>query len=152
MNKTLVSFYLMSASVILLVAGIAKVIASRGNAEILIEPDPILGIPFQALFLCVGVVEIIVALMCLFYRRVELSAELLAWLATNLSIYRLGLLLAGYSKPCGCFGNLTEALHISSVKAGLTMEGILAYLLIGSYAALFWLRQQRKNLSTLAVL
>jgi len=43
-------------------------------------------------------------------------------------------------------GNLTDALHIPPQIADTAMKIILAYLLIGSYASLFWLwRQHRKT-------
>jgi cbb3-type cytochrome oxidase subunit 3 len=43
-------------------------------------------------------------------------------------------------------GNLTDALHIPPQAADTAMKIILAYLLIGSYATLFWLwRQRGKN-------
>ena len=40
-------------------------------------------------------------------------------------------------------GNLTDALHIPPQTADTAMKIILAYLLIGSYASLFWLWRQR---------
>jgi hypothetical protein len=40
-------------------------------------------------------------------------------------------------------GNLTDALHISPQTGDIAMKIILAYLLIGSYATLFWLWRQR---------
>jgi len=41
--------------------------------------------------------------------------------------------------------NLTDALHIPPQTAEMAMKIILAYLLIGSYATLFWLWRQRKK-------
>jgi hypothetical protein len=54
-------------------------------------------------------------------------------------------MLVGYHKPCSCLGNLTDALHIPPPMADTAMKIILAYLLIGSYATLFWLWRQRKK-------
>jgi hypothetical protein len=42
-------------------------------------------------------------------------------------------------------GYFTDALHIPPQTADTVMKIILAYLLIGSYATLFWLWQQRKK-------
>jgi hypothetical protein len=67
----------------------------------------------------------------------------LAWLSTSFLIYRFGLVWAGYHKPCPCLGNLTDALHIPPQTADTAMKIILAYLLIGSYATLFWLWRQK---------
>jgi hypothetical protein len=50
----------------------------------------------------------------------------------------------GYHKPCNCLGNLTDALHIPLQTADTAMKIVLGYLLIGSYAILFWLWRQRR--------
>ena len=91
--------------------------------------------------------ELIVALICFFGRRIGLQSGLVAWLATNFLLYRLSLGWIGYEKPCGCLGNLTDALHLSPQTADTAMKIVLAYLLIGSYTALFWHWQQRKKTS-----
>jgi hypothetical protein len=71
---------------------------------------------------------------------------LLAWLATSFLFYRFGLLLTGYHKPCGCLGNITDALHISPKNVDVGMKVILFYLLFGSYASLFWIWKQKRRL------
>jgi hypothetical protein len=83
-------------------------------------------------------------LVCIFSKRTWLPAGLLAWLATSFLIYRIGLVAIGYHRPCHCLGNLTDALHIPPQTADTAMKIILAYLLLGSYATLFWLWTQRK--------
>lgn len=82
--------------------------------------------------------ELTVALVCFFANRMAAQVGLLAWLATNLVVYRLGLIWLG-QKPCSCLGNLTDALHIPPQIADTTMKIILGYLLLGSYTTLFWL-------------
>jgi hypothetical protein len=49
------------------------------------------------------------------------------------------------SLTCPCLGNLTDALHITPQTADTAMKIILTYLLIGSYASLFWLWRQRNK-------
>lgn len=95
--------------------------------------------------LAVGGVELVIALLCLATRRVWLQLGLVAWLATNFLVYRLGLLWIGYHRPCGCLGNLTDALGISPKTADVAMKLVLAYLLVGSYAALYWLWQSSRQ-------
>ena len=53
-----------SIIIILLVTGSAKVISSFGSAGILEALDPIFGLRFRTLFWCVGVCEIVIALIC----------------------------------------------------------------------------------------
>ena len=139
-------FFLYSAAVILLFTAAAKFISSAGSAKILLHRDPLIGLEFQDLFRIVGSVELAVALVCIFCKQKLISVGLVAWLATSFLVYRIGLVLIGYHRPCPCLGNLTDALHIPPQTADTTMKIILAYLLIGSYASLFWLWQQRNKM------
>jgi len=131
--------FLCFVAVILLAVAAAKVISSVGRDRILLERDPVSGLRFRDLFRVVSVVELLIALACLFSKRIWQSAALEAWLATSFLIYRIVLLWAGYRKPCPCLGNLTDVLHISPQTADTAMKIILGYLLVGSYATLFWL-------------
>ena len=94
--------------------------------------------------LVLGMAEIAIALLCFFGKSQKLALGLVAWLATNFVVYRLGLMWIGYHKPCSCLGNLTDALHISPNIADTAMKIILGYLLLGSYATLFWLWRQKR--------
>jgi hypothetical protein len=44
------------------------------------------------------------------------------------------------AKPCKCLGNLTDAIHIPPQTAESVMKITLAYLLVGSYVTLFYIR------------
>ena len=90
-------------------------------------------------------IELAVALVCLLGRRARLQAGLVAWLATNFVVYRLGLLWIGYHGPCRCLCSLTGALHISPETADSIMKVVLVYLLIGSYATLLWQWKRGQN-------
>ena len=136
--------FLYLASIVLLLAAAAKLVSSAGSARILHEHDPMTNLEFATLFRIVGVIELAVALACIFCRRLWFSVGLLAWLATCFLGYRIALILLHYNRPCSCMGNLTDALHISPQTADTAMKIILAYLLIGSYATLFWLWRQRR--------
>ncbi len=141
----LARIFLYSATLVLLLTATAKLFSSTGNGKILLQSDPLTGLTFGNLFRIVGGVEIAVALVCIFSKRTWLAAGLVAWLATNFLLYRLGLWLIGWHKPCSCLRNLTDALHIAPQTADTAMKIILAYLLIGSYGCLFWLWRQRKK-------
>jgi hypothetical protein len=140
--------FLYSAAAILLLTAAAKFVSSFGHVTILQTRDPLTGLQFQDLFRIVGGIETVVALMCIFSKRIWLPAGSVAWLATSFLAYRIGLVAVGYHRPCSCLGNLTDALHIPPQTADTAMKIILAYLLLGSYATLFWLwRQKRKVVS-----
>jgi hypothetical protein len=137
------------AGVILAVTGIAKAVSALGGAPALRNADPILGWQFDRLIFAVGVVELLLASLCLCGKAPLLASTLVAWFATILLAYRLGLWWIGRHRPCACFGNLTDALHISPQTADTAMKIILAYLLIGSYAILFreWWKRMAKSAS-----
>jgi Methylamine utilisation protein MauE len=143
--------FVYSAGVFLLIASTAKLVSSFGHTTILQTYDPLTGLQFQDLFRVVASIEIAVALICFFSRQILFPAGLVAWLATSFLIYRICLNLVGYHRPCRCMGNLTDAIHISPQTADTAMKIILAYLLLGSYATLFWLWRQRKKSVSSAV-
>jgi hypothetical protein len=147
----LIRFFVIVAGFLLLGTATAKLISSAGSARILHNIDPILNVSFQKVFWIAGVLELGIALICLLSKQIWFQAILVAWLATSFVFYRLGLVWVGYLKPCSCLGNLTDALHIPPQIADTAMKIILAYLLIGSYATLFWLWRQHKKAVSSAV-
>ena len=122
--------FIYTAGVLLLVTALAKLVSSQGDARILQSYDPILRIKFQQVFWVVGVVELIIAIICFLPVSFGWRTKLVAWLATNFVIYRVGLWLIGYQRPCPCLGNLTDALPISPSTADLALKILLGYLLV----------------------
>jgi len=151
MQSKFVRFFLQSAGVLLLITAFAKLASSFGSAHVLESSEPLLSISFRHIFRIVGAIELVIAFICLFGKSISLRAVFVAWLATVFVLYRFGLWWIGYHKPCNCLGNLTDALHIPPQTADTAMKIILAYLLIGSYATLFWLWRQRKKAVSSAV-
>lgn len=141
----LAKFFVLSAAVLIGFAAAAKLVTSVGHSSILRVSDPIFLVQFRFLFGIVGFLELVVALLCLFSKRVRLQIGLIAFLASNLIAYRLGTLWLGYKKPCGCLGDLTGALGISPNTADSAMKFVLAYLFIGSYALLAWSRWRKRK-------
>jgi len=141
----LIRLFVKVAGFLLLVTAIAKLISSMGEARILKELDPVVHITFKMLFMSVGLCELIIALFCILTDKIKLQVICLAWLSTGFLLYHFAIWWIGYRKPCPCLGNLTDALHIPPQTADTAMKIILAYLLIGSYATLFWLWRQRKR-------
>jgi hypothetical protein len=145
LNDKPVRVFLFLSGVLLSVTGISKLISSAGSARILQYHEPILSIEYRYVFLVVGTLEILTALFCFFGRQQYLKIFVVAWLATNFMLYRLGLILVGYHKPCSCLGTLTSTLHISPDTANKIMEVILFFLLIGSYYILIWLWRHKRT-------
>jgi hypothetical protein len=142
---TLPRKFLISAGLLLITTGSAKLVSVLGSAHILDMLDPVFAIRFRALVLGVGLLEFVIGLECLRPGSAVWRAGLVAWLATSFVIYRLGLIWVGYHGACPCAGTLTGALHISPSAADTIMKIVLLYLLMGSYAwlVLFWRRGAR---------
>ena len=133
-----------SAGTVLMVTGLAKAFSAIGPARALDAVDPLIGTPFRELLLLVGLVELLIAFFCLFTDKRRLSLLAVAWISTNFLVYRVGLWFIGWHRPCGCMGSLSDMLHLSPRAADNIMKGLLAYLLIGSYALLFAQWRQRR--------
>jgi len=147
MRKKLILVFLYSAGAFLLTTASAKLVSSFGSSRILQNSDPVLLLSFRNIFRIVGAIELVVAAVCFAGRSFHLRAWLVAWLTTAMVAYRACLWRVGYTKPCPCPGNLTDAVHISPKLADTAMKIILAYLLIGSYATLLWLGRQKSQVS-----
>src|SRR5690606_35807559 len=85
------SRFTFSAAIILLLTGIAKLWTAMGESKFLTLSDPIFGLSFRQLMFVVGLAEIGIALFCFLSKRQLLALGLIAWLASNFLIYRVGL-------------------------------------------------------------
>jgi hypothetical protein len=136
--------FIYSSALVLLATALAKLASSVGHSEVLQMSDPLLRISFKHAFLVAGIMELVVSGACFTSKDNVFSLKIIAWMATCFLVYRVGLYVIGWHKPCHCLGNLTDVIHISPDTADLIMKTILAYLLLGSYGALFFLgRNQR---------
>lgn len=131
-------WFLRAAGALLFGTGLAKAFSAIGSARALDTLDPLIGIPFRQLFLLVGLTELLIAFFCIFTDKRRASLLAVAWISTNFLVYRIGLWCIGWHHPCGCMGNLAGMLHLSDRAADNIMKGVLAFLLVGSYAILLW--------------
>jgi uncharacterized membrane protein len=143
-QKRIAFWFLRTAAVVLLVTGLAKMGSGFGNARILSVEDPIVGVTFGKLLPAAGIAEVLVGMACLSNRVApRFKLGLVACLATDFLLYRIGLWFVGWHHPCSCMGSLAGALHLSDVAADRIMKGVLAFLLVGSYVGLSWWRHRR---------
>ena len=77
--------------------------------------------------------------------KTSVDRALVAWLATIFMVYRMCLWWLGWQRPCGCLGSLARVLHLSEHTADNLMQGVLAYLLLGSYGWLLWQWRQGRG-------
>jgi len=131
--------FIHSAGGILLAAALIRFVIAAGNAQIMVLPDPMLGIPLRYAVLLVGGLELVVALICLFGSRVGLQLGWLAWLATNYVVFWIGLIWQHCAPQGTCIGSLTDPLRIYHGTTGYILQFIPFCLALGSYAALLQL-------------
>jgi hypothetical protein len=143
MQNRSITIFIKSSSILFLLTAVAKLISATGKHRIFYNLDPVFHIPFRHLLCLAAAAELVVAAICLLSKKQGLQTGLIAMLATNFVLYRFGLYWQGYYGICPCWGNFTEVLHIPPQTADTITKIILAYLLIGSYAILFWLWRQK---------
>ncbi|HUZ07019.1 MAG TPA: hypothetical protein VMV89_05970 [Candidatus Paceibacterota bacterium] len=134
-----IQYFIFSAGAVLLAAALSRFLIAAGHAQVLALPDPMLGVPLRDAVIAVGAFELVVALICLFGKRVGLQIGWLAWLGTNYIVFWVGL-LAMHCHPQGtCIGGLTDMLGLSRGASGLILSTLPVYLVLGSYTALIWI-------------
>ena len=137
-----------TAGVILGITGFAKAYSVTAEAKALDYPDPLLGLSFRKLMLLVGLAELVIAFLCFSTRNRRLSLAAVAWLASSIFLYRVGLWYIGWHRPCHCMGTLTDALHITPAAADNIMKMMLIYLIASSYSTLFFLQRGRRAIKS----
>lgn len=143
--ERLIRIFVCSCGVLLLITASAKIISSMGSARILGTNDPIAMVPFRYTFLIIGLIELAVALKCFARNRVSLQLWTIFWLSGNFLLYRIGLAVVDYHRPCHCLGSLTDALPLSADIIELFLRATLIYLLVGSSFGIVWLFKMKKK-------
>jgi hypothetical protein len=140
--------YLRSCCALLLITSLAKIYSATTNAAILVIPDPLFGIQNRAVLLLAAGVELLVVGILILDVRIISKCLTVCWLASNFTLYRVGIILLHPHEPCPCLGNITQALHIPRNTANTVAGIILCYLFLGSCGFLFWLRRQNVKVPT----
>jgi len=131
-------WFVIGSGLILLVTGLAKLLAAAGHAKVLATTDPLFQIPFSQLMFATGLIEVCLAVACLFCKDKKVPLLLVAWIATGFVTYRTGLDLMGWHRPCPCLGNLTDSIHVSPRIADEAMRAVAGSLFLGSYGILLY--------------
>ena len=115
-----------------------RLLAAAGNAQVWALPDLVLGIPLRHAVMIVGTLELVVAVICLFGKRVGLQVGLTAWLAINFLVFQIGAFAMHYHWQATCIGSLTVPLQLTRGFTGIVIGFNPIYLLAGSGIASFW--------------
>jgi len=134
-----IRYFIFSAGAILLAAALTRFLTAAGQAQVWALPDPVLGIPLRYALLIVGTFELVVALICLFGKRIGLQVGLLAWLAINCLVFQIGAYVMHCNWQATGIGSVTDPLQLTRGLTGIIIGFIPLYLLAGSGTASFWL-------------
>jgi hypothetical protein len=126
------SWFVVSCGLVFLLVGLAKIASFVDGADVLKVIDPIFNVQIGSLLLSVGLMECAVASFCLKNRHESGSLGLVAWVALLLFVYRVGVAVVGWERPCSCLGSLTRVLGISEGTGNRIAVGLLGYMLSGS--------------------
>ena len=133
-------YFILSAGGILLAGALVRFLIAAGNAQVLALPEPLLpGLPLRYAVLAIGAVELVVALICLFGKRIGRQLGWLAGLATIYVVFWVALVWQHCAPQGTCIGSLTDPLRLARGTTGLIIQFIPVYLLLGSYTAVIWL-------------
>jgi hypothetical protein len=127
-DKTIkVIFY--SCCFIMLISGVAKTLTGLTAARINEEIDPMLGLQYRILFICVGGLECAIAISPLIFatRTVIL---LIGWLTCCFGCYRFCGYLTGTGPTCPCLGGVDAVLHWKPGNSNTVSFYLFMYLLI----------------------
>jgi len=137
--------FILIAGGLLVAAALVRFLILFRPAQSLALPDPLLGIPLRPAVFLAGLLELAAGLICLFGKNSRLQAMVLAWLATNWVVYRIGLMWLGIH-PQGTFlGMLTDPLKLAGTPAGFAVSW-LPFVFVGiCYTAAIdaWLGSRR---------
>ena len=148
MQQRLIRLFIQSAAAVLLLTAVAKLVSTGSSSKILSGPDPVFGIlniDIRTVILSAELIEIIVAWICFRGHRLTVQVASVFWLSLTFVLYRVTMSLTDYDKPCACLGTITDALGIAPDAADYGMKLALAYLVIGSGAAKWWLWRQARG-------
>ena len=134
-----------SAGALLLAAALGLFISVWSGSGLSHPHDPLFGMSQPEFFWIVGGLEFIIALICIFGKRVFLQANLVLWLAMNFVVYQAGLWMMDVSGGFnGYLGDVGATFGIPVSLADLMLKILVAYLLSGGLLALLctWIKQE----------
>jgi hypothetical protein len=146
MQSKMISLFTYSAGALLLATAMGVFISIWAGTGLIHPHDPIFMISIPKLFWIVGVIELFIALICLFWKSVYLQVLLVLWLAINFMVYQMALRWMGVSGGFkGYLGDVSAAFDISFSTADLMMKTLVLYLLSGSILSLLWLWKKTES-------
>ncbi len=147
MQRRLLSAFIRSTAILLLLTAAAKLYSAAGTARVLTATDPLFHLPNRELMLIVGMIEAAIAVYLLAGRSRVAQTFLIFWLSTNFILYRFGLHFI-HHKVCPCLGTLTAKLPLQPETVDAMLRLLVLYWFVGS--AWFWFAFLRRGDGALA--
>jgi hypothetical protein len=126
------SIVLLSTAYILLVAGMAKLLAFRSPAHFLETSDPVLGVKVRTLLLALAICELSLAAFLILSKQTSLKLLLTAYCGANFLAYHGALIWMKAPQPCSCLGNFTEWVPLSPRTMSLVLLGCCLFMFTGA--------------------
>ena len=123
-------------AVALISTGAAKIVTSTSNTMILAVPDPLLGVNNRLVLVFIAFCELGLGVYCLRSAKAGIQLAAIAFISTVFLLYRAALWIADFKGYCGCLGNFGDALGLKPEALDIIAKGILAFMLVGSFASL----------------
>lgn len=121
-----------SASVLLFVTSLAKILSIGNGARILSAPDPVLSVSNLTVLMTVAVMELTIAVLLLRDIASWRKAVILLWLSCNFIMYRIAAWILNVQETCSCLGTVTHWMGVQPSTVDLVMQFLVAYLFTGS--------------------
>lgn len=140
-RDTVVTWFVISSCMFFALTGVAKIVtllSSGYDYEWTQMKDPVFGLPFQPMILGVGLLELVIATLCLRCSNLNGALPLIAWFSTSLIVYRLAAMLSGWQRPCGCLGTLPALAGVTETQLSVMLWWVLGFMLLGSVSLLVW--------------
>lgn len=145
-NLNALIWFQFSAAAVLIITALLKIYSLQTGVRFHLLNDPVFPFITNSQIMALSaILELCVAIILI--RKIDRVFQFTALLGLSsiFLFYRLGLAWISPNEPCKCYGRATDWLHISPQTADTAIKVILAYLLLGSYASLFWLWRQRRK-------
>lgn len=124
-----------SASVLLVLTGLAKLLSISESSRILAAETWLFGLTYRELMVIGGVIELATAVLLLKRQLGPARSMLLLWLACNFLLFRLVSFLTD-SRPCPCLGSFAGQLGLDNRSVEWFLRFLIAYFVAGSSAML----------------
>jgi hypothetical protein len=133
-NQKAANAFSWSVIVILCITSLSKLLPIlTSSMPFFSEPDPIFGfLTIRMTLLVAAILELIVASVIFKSKSKVMAYSFILWLCIMFLLYRIGLIVTNYHRPCSCLGGIGKWLGVPDGVLSYISLGLLVYLFVGS--------------------